>query len=496
MPPCWPRLDPRPWRDSKNASGNPTRHDPLILDLDGDGIETISIYDGTYFDHNGDGFAEATGWVAFDDGILALDINGDGLILEDKELFGNETILKDGTKAAGGFQALAALDKNQDGKIDASDKAFSELRVIKGYDQNGWQIYTLDELGIRSINLDSVIAHSSDLQGNLQLRVGSFQWSDGATGKVAEYRFATDRSYAVPYVWYAVPEDIAALPNLAGNGNVYDLDQAMVRDTSGQLLSLVEQFISANDPGCRNTVMEQILFKWAGTARIPQEISISGQFVAASASASIPTYSGAAAVSLGVDLMDSRRLGVLEHWFGEPWAGISGPNPNYAASVLLNEAYREVFEVTYAELMAQTHLKGLYDKVVHSWDEEKQQAKTDFSDVIPEIVAELNNDPAQGRQTLSEFTRMLRGLSSCSPACYLTFREHMIEFDPTLASVFDSGGLPVYDQLHQGTRVVTAYGGDRQCRFCSWQPHPGRPLHQRPCRKRCNLRYVPKRGPY
>ncbi len=63
--------------------------DPLVLDLDGDGIETVAIEDGKfYFDIDGDFFAERTGWLSADDGFLALDKDGDGRIEDVSELFG------------------------------------------------------------------------------------------------------------------------------------------------------------------------------------------------------------------------------------------------------------------------------------------------------------------------------------------------------------------------------------------------------------------------
>lgn len=40
-----------------------TVHDPIILDLNGDGIKTTTIANGTYFDYANDGFAESTAWV-------------------------------------------------------------------------------------------------------------------------------------------------------------------------------------------------------------------------------------------------------------------------------------------------------------------------------------------------------------------------------------------------------------------------------------------------
>lgn len=36
---------------------------PLLIDLDGDGIETTTIKNGVYFDHENDGFAESSSWV-------------------------------------------------------------------------------------------------------------------------------------------------------------------------------------------------------------------------------------------------------------------------------------------------------------------------------------------------------------------------------------------------------------------------------------------------
>ncbi|NOY73041.1 MAG: hypothetical protein GXP14_11850 [Gammaproteobacteria bacterium] len=76
---------------------------PLALDLDGDGIETLAAngYGGVLFDQNGDGVRRATGWIASDDGLLALDRNGNGTIDNGTELFGNSTPTAGGTAADG-----------------------------------------------------------------------------------------------------------------------------------------------------------------------------------------------------------------------------------------------------------------------------------------------------------------------------------------------------------------------------------------------------------
>ena len=65
-----------------NAQSAILRRDPLTLDLDGDGLETVGI-DTTnpiLFDHDGDGIKTATGWIKPDDGFLVLDRNGNGTI--------------------------------------------------------------------------------------------------------------------------------------------------------------------------------------------------------------------------------------------------------------------------------------------------------------------------------------------------------------------------------------------------------------------------------
>lgn len=51
------------------------RRDPLIFDLDGDGLETTTLANGVYFDHDVNGFAETSAWVGADDGMIVIDSN-------------------------------------------------------------------------------------------------------------------------------------------------------------------------------------------------------------------------------------------------------------------------------------------------------------------------------------------------------------------------------------------------------------------------------------
>ena len=104
---------------------HPTPRDPLAIDLDGDGIETVgSVSNPVLFDHNADGIRAGTGWVTPDDAWLVLDRNGNGLIDSGRELFGVDTVLSgtpglDAVYASTGFQALRTLDANADNIFNA-----------------------------------------------------------------------------------------------------------------------------------------------------------------------------------------------------------------------------------------------------------------------------------------------------------------------------------------------------------------------------------------
>ncbi|MBF0329930.1 MAG: hypothetical protein HQL10_12290, partial [Nitrospirae bacterium] len=374
----------------KDAESALTPGCPVVLDLNGDGVQTTAVGDGAYFDHDGNGFAEQTGWASANDGILVMDKDGNGTIDNGNELFGNQTLLANGTKATNGFQALAELDTNTDGKIDANDAAFANLKIWQDTNGDGYssadELHTLDEHEIASINTGYSTSTTVDTEGNEHRQIGSFTKTDGTTSVAEDIWFKTDTVFTIPNEWLDVPAEIAALPDLQGYGNIYNLQQAMVRDTSGQLKNLVEQIVAATDAITRNSLMEQMLFKWTGSDTID------------------PASRGG--------LMDARRLAVLEKLFGQSFSGTTGPNPHANAVAPLDEAYRGLFEMYYAQIMAQTQLKPLYDQITYTWDEATQSVIGDISAVITDIQTQLSTDITAGRAELIEFTRTLNGFQA------------------------------------------------------------------------------------
>jgi hypothetical protein len=171
------------------AADVPLRLTPLALDLDGNGVHTIPGLAGTLFDLNADGQAERVGWLSASDAWLALDRNGNGLIDDGSELFGNGTLMPDGSKALDGFAALQVLDGDLDGVIDGRDGAFESLSIW--VDANGnarsdaGELRSLTQAGIQSLSLvakpTAIIDH-----GNLIGLMGSYTTADGQTHEMAD----------------------------------------------------------------------------------------------------------------------------------------------------------------------------------------------------------------------------------------------------------------------------------------------------------------------
>jgi hypothetical protein len=192
---------------SKAIQSAGTKNDPLVLDLNGDGIMTTKITDGVYFDHDENGFAELSAWVSRGDGLLVLDKNGNGQIDSGRELFGGDTLLKDGTLASNGFEALADLDDNFDNIIDSHDTGYADLAVWQDTNSDGHadadELHSLDDFGIRSIRLSVTLDNTLDEQGNLRdggagndrLFGGSDSYWSGSGGTNGNDTYLFDRGY-------------------------------------------------------------------------------------------------------------------------------------------------------------------------------------------------------------------------------------------------------------------------------------------------------------
>ena len=263
----------------------PETSDPLVLDLDGDGLDLV-WRDGSSprFDVDFDLYSERTAWAGAGDGMLARDINGNGTIDDGSELFGYGNTY--------GFSILASLDGNADGKVDAADNGLADFNGDGAIDANDtfssllvWQDYngnlisetselsSVEQLGIVSFNLptpgngaieigangEAVIIDT--INGNHLVGTSTFTRSDGTTSTVGEVLLNIDdmntRYDGDPI---ALTPEVAALPDLKGFGTLTDLRKAisymsdpadanqilLMQDRAATLSSLLSGFNSNN----------------------------------------------------------------------------------------------------------------------------------------------------------------------------------------------------------------------------------------------------------
>ena len=360
------------------------RIDPLVFDLGGDGITTVSLEESNaFFDLDNNGFAEKTSWVGAKEGLLAYDKNGDGIINGGNELFGDRTLMKDGkTLASSGFAALAEYDDNKDGKIDSNDVIYALLRIWQDSDGDGiasaGELRRLVDLGIVSIGLSYSNTGVTDSANNIQVRTGTFTLTDGSSRAVGEYLLNRNPVHSVDSSPIEISDSVALLPNVQGAGNVGSLHKAIMQDKSGSLRSLVEQFITEKDVAKREALTEDILAHWAGVDSVD------------------PKSRG--------DAFDARKLAVLEKFFGAEFQGI----PNANSAPLLKSSYTKLFEVVYVSLISQAQLKDIVNSVADGNDE------ISFEKAKQVIDAAIAQDPVAGSGLLGEFARAMKyyGLKS------------------------------------------------------------------------------------
>jgi hypothetical protein len=224
---------------TQGKNWRPAGRDPLVLDLDGDGIETVGIDPNKplLFDVDGSGTKTATGWVKADDGLLVLDRNNNGTIDSGQELFGDATPTVANSPFKDGFTALAKEDQNQDGKINSQDAVFSKLRVWQDLNQDGIsqaaELKTLAQLGIASISVQAKNETLPQGNGNTISHTATYTKTDGTIGQAATVQTSANLQLANNPFYRQFTDDPAIttaaqnLPQTGGSGWVRDLRQAM-----------------------------------------------------------------------------------------------------------------------------------------------------------------------------------------------------------------------------------------------------------------------------
>ncbi|MEW8333805.1 MAG: type I secretion C-terminal target domain-containing protein [Candidatus Thiodiazotropha sp.] len=317
---------------------------PLTLDLDADGVELVALADTTvYWDIDQDGYAEASGWVAPDDGLLAIDLDDDGAISSHSELFGDSVY-------ADGFSALAVYDTNVDGVIDANDAQFGDLIVWQDVNQNGIseadEMHLLADFNITSINLNATSVSQTNAGHDVRL-VSTFTMDDGVTGPqtldIVDVWFQYDNANSEFIDSYKIDVRSLFVDTLRGYGNLADLHIAASLDNevgnSGSLLNLLDAFASKEyttffaDDGSVLSEVRDIMFRWAGVDTVE------------------PTSRG--------DFVDARELGFIEKLVDQVFH--DGYDPAGLQGEELSHAFNMALQAISARLVAQSEGAQLFE---------------------------------------------------------------------------------------------------------------------------------------
>ncbi|MGE4349809.1 MAG: Ig-like domain-containing protein, partial [Candidatus Berkiella sp.] len=151
---------------------------PVVLDLDGDGIELISAQNSNVSVEK-NGMHYKVGWVGPNDAILAYDANHDGLVTDLSEI--NLTLYHPDAKTD--LEGLKlAFDSNQDGIFDAADEHFKDFLIWQDRNQDGIsqasEVTPLADSHIKAIHLNSD-NHLEKIDGNIIFGTTTYETKQG-----------------------------------------------------------------------------------------------------------------------------------------------------------------------------------------------------------------------------------------------------------------------------------------------------------------------------
>ncbi|UBQ55849.1 calcium-binding protein [Alysiella filiformis] len=391
--------------------------DPLALDLDGNGIQTTATagFSGSLFDHNKDGIRTATGWVASGDGLLVRDLNGNGIIDNGGELFGENTLLADGTLAQHGYAALAELDSNADGVVDANDAAFATLRVWQDKNQDGIsqadELHTLADLGIQSLNTAYEDVNQDLGNGNSIAQLGSYTKTDGSTAEMADLLFHNDHLYSRFAERIELTAEQSRAANLSGIGRVRDLREAAA--LFGDLSATLQSYSQADTKQVQMALLDKLVQKWAETD--PQwgkrAYAFNSGLVETKNQGYALTPNELKRVMSGEIFSEETRIGlaesvnkraILDAFTGQDTSRLFVFSESEAKRVvkLTNETYASLTNNIYKGLLFQTRLKPYVSEI--AFKIEDGQFALDFTRVIATFNQIHESNPQKAIVDLAE----------------------------------------------------------------------------------------------
>lgn len=265
--------------DYNNASKAQPPRDPLIIDLNNDGVHTTSVENGVHFDIDNNGFAEKTAWVDTTDGLLVYNRDEDRRITNGTELFSDQIYLEDGTRLADGFAVLKTFDKNNDNIISGDEFAGMQIWIDKNHDGISYvpseneevdpvikELYTPEELGITSISTDFRTPEDED-ENAQNKELYSDVIINGQTTTISEHWFEADTFNTIEVKADNVDDDLTSF------GNLHSISYSLrpENDPDGVLESMVERFKASDNYIEKRILTKKILYHISGAENIPSD---------------------------------------------------------------------------------------------------------------------------------------------------------------------------------------------------------------------------------
>ena len=370
--------------DDNDPENPPIPRDPLAIDLNKDGTHTLKLDGALNFDIDGNGFKEATGWISPEDAFLAYDRNENGVIDDGTELFGDKTVTNTAfgytSKAAeNGFEALKAFDSNSDNVIDEKDEKFDKLLLWQDKNSNAvtdeGELKTLREHNIKSIDLNYQNINSAN-NGNFIRQTSKVTFNDGTTTTADDIWFSVDLKDTIqPDI--AISNDIRALPEVHGFGNLYNLRSAMSKDS--KLAGMIKEYMSLSSDA-KQDKLDEVLFRWAQVEDIDK-------------------------TSRGENI-DARILGAYEKITGKPFLQFgNNPNPWASAAATIKNRVKQFKDYLYSSIELQSKYNGLLDTRYQYFNYDEKRLGYDFSKINRKLLQLYKDRKYEEVAILSDLVR-------------------------------------------------------------------------------------------